>query len=137
MHHAEKKRLIFCVLVRRKERGEVRVRMMLRRATFLLATAVMALTWPSATALLHHPSAPSVCSRRKPTHYNFSSRQKKPRHRQLSTNAIARHDRDALSSFSSSTKPQGRVCVAFPGGGLFFYWQAGVIVSANNNVMFT
>ena len=93
----------------------------------------MALTWPSATALLHHPSAANT----KPTDFNFSPRQKKPRHRQLSTNAIARHDHDTLSSFSSSTKPHGRVCVAFPGGGLFFYWQAGVIVSVNNNFMFT
>ncbi|KAL3794999.1 hypothetical protein ACHAW5_002168 [Stephanodiscus triporus] len=78
------------------------------------------------TALLYHPPAPNV-SRRKSSRYNYLPRGKKFRNRSLPSNAIAKHNDDKLSSYSSSSKPQGRVCVAFPGGGLFFYWQAGVI----------
>jgi hypothetical protein len=89
----------------------------------------MATPWPFMTALLS--PAPNV-SRRKSSSYNYLPRGKNSRHRSLPSNAIAKHNDDVLSSYSSSSKPQGRARVAFPGGGLFFYWQAGVIVSFNN-----
>jgi hypothetical protein len=80
--------------------------------------------------LIHHPS-PQHINRRKSTLWSLP-RRKKPRLRSSSYNAIADYNDDVLTPYPSSSKPLDRVCVAFPGGGLFFYWQAGVIVSVDD-----
>ena len=39
-----------------------------------------------------------------------------------------RHQKLTLLAIAIKQQDEPRVCIAFPGGGLFFYWQAGVIV---------
>lgn len=41
-----------------------------------------------------------------------------------------KHHLNHQTSLSSASSSKQNVYIAFPGGGLFFYWQAGVLVSA-------
>jgi hypothetical protein len=51
-------------------------------------------------------------------------------HRQTTKHHLNHRPSLSSTSLSSSSSSKQNAYIAFPGGGLFFYWQAGVLVSA-------
>ena len=102
-------------------------------ANNIMAVSALSLS-PYHKSLAFHPSAPS----RQKIHY-FDRRVEKTRSQTLSFDANKNHyihrpfkmtnDDDGADMMSSPCSKQQIPGVIFPGGGLFFYWQAGVIVS--------